>query len=314
MEFPIPPGLRMNKLETLRIFGIAADAVNFRDAATRLGVSPQVVTRVVKELEAEFGELLFHRNTRGVRLTGFGEKLALKAAGAVAGIDEIFSDQRLNVTQDIAGTVRIAAPSVLGRRFISRQLAPILAVHPGLRIDLRLSEVSADVVERQIDVGVRIGHIRDSRFVVRRVSPASLYFVGAPALIDRLGRPGNEEKLLRGPLTVLIDRNTGMPWPWMFKGGREQVPSDPVFVTDDPEAECEAVLDGIGFGQLPGHLALRHLLAGRLVSVLDKSRPAPASIYVYRPQRTPVPARVRLIFDALCAILAECEDSSATLE
>jgi DNA-binding transcriptional LysR family regulator len=297
----------MNKLEALRIFGVAADAVNFRDAATRLGISPQVVTRVIQELETELGELLFHRNTRGVRLTSFGEKLALKAGNAVAGLDEIFAHQQRNVGREIAGTVRIAAPSVLGRRFISPKLAPILAAHPGLRIDLRLSEVTADVVERQIDVGVRIGHIRDSRFVARPVSPASLYFVAAPALLKRVAAPANEEALLAGPLTVLIDRNTGMPWPWMFKGGRERVPPEPVFVTDDPETECEAVLDGIGFGQLPGHLALPHLRAGRLVSILEKSRPAPVSIYVYRPQRTPVPARVRLIFDALCAILAECE-------
>lgn len=300
----------MNKLEALRIFGTAADAVNFRDAATRLGMSPQVVTRVVKELEAQFGELLFHRNTRGVRLTSFGEQLALKAGKAVSGVDELFAQQEEHAANDIAGTVRIAAPSVLGRRFIIRGLAPIIAAHPGLKIDLRLSEVTADVVERQIDVGVRIGHIRDSRFVARPVSPASLYFVGAPALIGRVGAPANEESLLESPLTILIDRNTGMPWPWMFKGGRERVPPAPVFVTDDPETECEAVLDGIGFGQLPGHLALPHLRAGRLVSILDKSRPAPVSIYVYRPQRTPVSARVRLVFDALCAILADCETAA----
>jgi len=163
------------------------------------------------------------------------------------------------------------------------------------------------VVGGQIDVGVRIGDIRDSRFVARPVSPASLYFVGTPALIGRVGLPANEEALWDSPLTVLIDRNTGMPWPWMFKGRRERVPHDPVFVTDDPETECEAVLDGIGFGQLPGHLALPHLRSGRLVSILNESRPAAASIYVYRPQRTPVPARVRLVFDTLCAILIDCE-------
>ena len=48
----------------LRIFCTAAESRNFKEAATRLGVSPQAVTRAVKELEDHVGELLFHRNTR----------------------------------------------------------------------------------------------------------------------------------------------------------------------------------------------------------------------------------------------------------
>lgn len=298
----------MNRLEALRTFAIAADAANFRDAATRLGVSPQVITRVVRELETAFGEPLFYRNTRGVRLTEFGAQLAARARGAVAGVDEVFAQNEPGVAGDIAGPVRIAAPSVLGRRLIGQALAGIAAAHPGVRIDLRLSEVAADVVDQQIDIGVRIGQIPDSRFVVRTVSPASLYFVAAPALVARVGHPADEDALMRQPLTALIDRNSGIAWPWMFDAGRERQPADPVFVTDDPEAECEAVLHGIGFSQLPGHLALPHLRSGRLVSVLEAARPAPASIYVYRPQRHPVPARVRLLFDTLCTLLAGCED------
>ncbi|HTH75868.1 MAG TPA: LysR substrate-binding domain-containing protein [Trinickia sp.] len=81
------------------------------------------------------------------------------------------------------------------------------------------------------------------------------------------------------------------------------VPANPVFVTDDPEAECEAVLAGIGFGQLPRHLAAPYLLDRRLVSMLEGLGPASTTVYVYRPQRTPVSARVRLVFDALCELL-----------
>ncbi len=59
-----------NRLEALRVFCAAADAANFRDAAVRLAVSPQVVTRAVRELEEELGEPLFHRSTRAPRSAG----------------------------------------------------------------------------------------------------------------------------------------------------------------------------------------------------------------------------------------------------
>lgn len=301
----------MNRFEALRIFCAAADSLSFRDAATRLGISPQVITRVIKKLEEELGELLFHRSTRGVRLTQFGESLALRSSQAIGGIEDIFSTGLSGAHEQLKGVVRVATPSVLGRRFVTRGLAPILANHLGLTVDLRLSEILADVVDEQIDIGVRIGPVRDSRFVARAVSTASLYFVGAPTLLRRVGIPANRDALLRTPLTMLIDRNTGRPWPLMFKDGVQAIPTNPVFITDDPENECEAVVAGIGFGQLPGHLAIPLCRDGRLVPLLDQLNPPPSTMYVYRPHRTPVPARVRLIFDALCAILEDCEEPPA---
>jgi DNA-binding transcriptional LysR family regulator len=58
---------------------------------------------------------------------------------------------------------------------------------------------------------------------------------------------------------------------------------------------------GLGFGQLPGFVADQHIASGRLVPVLHKQQPEPWDIYVYRPQRGPVPARIRLVFDQLVA-------------
>jgi DNA-binding transcriptional LysR family regulator len=298
----------MNRLEALRVFCVAAESSNFRDAAVRLGVSPQVITRVIRKLEEEIGEPLFHRSTRGVRLSQFGEQLAHRSAEAIAGIDNIFAVDAAGQRDEPSGLVRVAAPSALGRRFIARGLAPVLAAHPGLVVDLRLSDMLTDVVDAQIDVGVRIGAMRDSRFVARAVSAASLYFVGAPVLFQRVERPASKDALLKLPLTSLIDRNTGRPWPWMFRDGEDVVPANPVFVTDDPETECEAVLAGVGIGQLAGHLALPLLRSGHLMSVLDDLGPPPSTLYVYRPHGSAVPARLRLVFDALCQMLADCEE------
>jgi DNA-binding transcriptional LysR family regulator len=299
----------MNRLEALRIFGVAAEASNFREAAAKLAVSPQVITRVVRELESLLGEPLFHRSTRGVRLTTFGEQLSQRAGNAVAGVDELFAQSRSPARADTTGVVRVAAPSGIGRNLILRELSHRLTAHPGLVIDLRLSEVIADVVGQQIDVGVRIGTMRDSRFVARPASRASLFVVGSPALVARVGRPRDLDALFQRPTTALIDRNTGRAWPWMFKGGQQVTPNAPSFVTDDPEAECAAVLAGLGFGQLPGYLALAHVRKGKLVPLLEKAAPDPATLYVYRPHRSPVPARVRVVFDALLEILAKTEEA-----
>jgi DNA-binding transcriptional LysR family regulator len=292
-----------NRLEALRVFCAAADAANFRDAAVRLSVSPQVVTRAVRELEEELGEPLFHRSTRGVQLTDFGRQLAQRARTAVGGVDALFHRTDRRALSQHAGTVRVTAPNVFGRRLIPQALAPMLAAHPGLVLDLRLSEEHADVVDQQIDIGVRAGPIRDARFVARTAGRMPLYVVATPALVARTGVPKGLEALAAMPLTALIDRASGRPWSWFFSKGRQVPITSPAFVTDDVDAECAAVQAGLGFGQLVAPLAEPLLQAGVLVAVLEAEAPEPWPIHVYRSQRAPVPARVRLVYDELVRVL-----------
>jgi DNA-binding transcriptional LysR family regulator len=291
-----------NRLEALRVFCAAADAANFRDAAIRLSVSPQVVTRAVRELEEELGEPLFHRSTRGVQLTDFGRQLAERARAAVGGVDELFHQIDRRTLSQHAGTVRVTAPHMYAR-LIPQALAPLLATHPGLVLDLRLSEQHADVVDEQIDIGIRVGPMRDARFVARTVGKMPLHVVAAPALIERVGTPQSLDALSALPLTALIDLSSGRPWPWAFSKRRIVTVTSPAFVTDDIDAECAAVLAGVGFGQLIAPLAEPWLQSGALVAVLEADAPEPWPINVYRPQRAPVPARVRLVYDELIRVL-----------
>ena len=289
----------LNRLEMLRIFCTAAEARNFKEAATRLGVSPQAVTRAVKELEGHVGELLFHRNTRHTRITEFGEQLALRARIGLRSVDALFLRSAQEQDSGLSGLVRITAPRALEQDYLIPALAELCAQHPGLQVDLRLSDQFADVVDEQIDIGIRIGFIRDSRFVARAVAQMPFYIVGSPALIARVGEPQTLQALAERPTTVAIDPNNGKPWAWFLAEGQQWLARTPAFATDDTRAEADAVVAGIGFGQLAAFLANPHLRAGRLVEVLPELRPEPWSLSVYRPQRGPVAARIRLVFDGL---------------
>lgn len=288
-----------NRLEMLRIFCTAAESRNFKEAATRLGVSPQAVTRAVKELEDQVGELLFHRNTRSNRITEYGEQLAARARASLHGVDEIFRRAGQARDSELAGVVRITAPRGLGRHGLMRVCGELCARHPGLQLDLRCSDQFADVVDEQIDIGIRVGMLRDSRFVARAVSRVSFHIVAAPALLARCGAPDTLQDLAERPTTVAIDPNSGRPWAWFLAGGQQWLPRTPAFATDDTGVEAEAVLAGVGFGQLAAYLAAPHLRSGRLVEVLPELAPEPWSLSVYRPQRGPVAARIRLVFDRL---------------
>lgn len=293
-----------NRLELLRLYCAAVEANSFKDAATRLGASPQSITRAVQELESLVGEVLFHRNTRRVRATEAGEALAARARELVRQADDLLQPGRPDAEAGLSGLVRITAPKAIGETHLMPVLTRVAQQHPGITLDVRLSDQISDVIEERIDIGVRVGFMRDSRFVVRSVSKARFFVVATPKLIRRAGRPDTVQQLGEVPTTALLDRNTGRKWPWQFAQGEQFTPEPSAFVTDDPQAECQAVLAGLGYGQLASYLAQPYLRTGKLVSVLDALAPEPWPICVYRPQRGPVPPRIRLVFDAIVDVLS----------
>lgn len=300
----------LNRLEMLRIFVAAAEAHSFKDAAARLGISPQSVTRAVQDLERAHGEVLFHRNTRGIQITAYGSDLANRAKTSVRRLDELFQSPKAVESQELEGVVRLTAPVLLGRVLLMPVIKKLAADHPALRFDMHLSDARVDVVDERIDIGVRFGPLHDNRFVARRAASPAFHVVGSSALVARHGAPTRLEQLHELPTTELRDATAGKAWPWYFAGGTQIIPATPRFSSNDSDAELEAILDGVGFGQIPAYLADRHIAAGRLVPVLQEYMPEPWDIYVYRPQRGPVPARIRLVFDScLAALAAMCSTS-----
>lgn len=288
-----------NRLEMLRIFCAAAESKNFAEAAQQLGISPQSVTRAIQALEAQVGEVLFHRSTRQCQITREGERWAELAKRGIDGVDALFTAPASSSTGKVDGVVRLTAPQPIGQTTLIASLARLQAVCPGLQFEVHLEDEETDVVDERIDIGIRHGLIRDSRFVARQVAEVPFFIVAAPTLLKRTAVPRALTDLQLGPVIGTLDRRTGKPWPWFLWQQPQWVPRKLAFTSNSTQAECEAALAGMGFAQLPGFVAAPHLQRGTLVEVLPELAPPPWPISVYRPQRSPVSARVRTVYDAL---------------
>lgn len=287
------------EIEMLRIFQVAAESGSFRDAAVKLGTSPQAVTRAIKHLEKHYGELLFHRNTRRIRITAFGEGLMEQVRPALAQVEDLLRPPGVDRHADMSGIVRITAPNSLCNRAVLPAIERVVERYPHITMDVRLSDRVSNTVDEGIDVGVRVGFMRDSRFVARKAAEMRLPIVASPSLLKKVGRPKNIDALADLPIIMALDINTGRPWAWRFKGERQWGPSSPTLIADDAEMEMGAALAGLGFAQLADYMAGPYIKSGKLVQVLNEEEPSAWGLFVYRPQRGPVPQRVRAVFDAV---------------
>lgn len=294
----------MNKLDALKIFCSVAETLQFRESAYRLAVSPQVITRTISELEKELGEVLFQRSTRQVKLTDFGKQFLPQVQQLLADSERLFSKESLVADQHIAGLVRIAVPDMALMREVLAELWDKLADYPDLMIDWRSDLGLVDVVDEQIDVGIRFGTPEDSRLIIKKVGTAEDCIVASPKLIEKVGKPQDWYSLQRHyPLSALVNQNTGRAWSWYLSNQHQFAPTKPKFVSNHMENELIGVLKGQAFGCLPRLMCQPYLLTGELVELFPEMERKQWIAYVYRPQRTVTHPRVKLVFDMLAEIL-----------
>lgn len=284
-----------NRLDYLKIFCVTVKHKTFKDAAIEMNVSPQVITRCIKELEASLGEILFIRSTRSIKISPFGLQFYDKAIAALSLIDGMFTPA---VNDNFP--VRITAPSTVCRLFVMPLIQQISAEHPDIHFDVRPADMISDVVEGQIDIGVRVGtQLTSTRFIARSVGKIKHVVVATPALIAKYGVPKSPDDLHRLPTTALLDKNKNQVWPWFFSGYPSITPAKPSFTTDSSESEFAAVQAGIGFGQIAIFMAAPYIRNGELIPVLkDYEDQGELDLFLYRPQSGPVPYRTRLVYDA----------------
>ncbi|UOO80730.1 LysR family transcriptional regulator [Uruburuella testudinis] len=296
----------LNKLEALKVFCITAETLQFKETANRLAVSPPVITRIIADLEDHLGEPLFQRNTRQIKLTDFGGQFLPQAQQLLEESERLFTPAKRRHTDEMAGLVRITAPDMPDSGGILAELLQSLTPYPSLILDWRSDTVRLNVVEAQIDIGVRIGQLADSRLIARKVGETSEKIVVAPALLAQTGHPKSLTDLQKNfPLTGVLDNNTGRIWTWFINDNLQFTPAKPVFIASDIDTALQAALAGRAFSHQLDWMADPHLANGSLVEIFAEIPKIHWPVYLYRPQRVITPTRVKVVFDLLVEIIGK---------
>lgn len=293
----------LNRLDALKYFCIAAETLQFRETALRMSVSPQVVTRVIAELEEELGSLLFIRNTRNMQLTEFGERLLPQAQQYLLDGEKLFATAKQKQS-DMSGIVRITLLRLPENDAILADLATKCADYPELRIDWRVDAAKLHLVENQIDIGLRIGFEPDPLMIIRKITEMQDKFVISPRLLARLGQPKDLNDLQkRFPVSNLLNVDTGRSWGWPINEELHLFPKQQRFATDDPYSELATTLAGMTCALVADYMCNKHLENGSLVELFPDIPRKSWQMYLYRPQRTITSPHVLKVFDWLTEIL-----------
>jgi DNA-binding transcriptional LysR family regulator len=288
----------MDKSRVLTLFIGVVRAGSFSQAAFEAGLSPQAVSKAVRQLEDHLGVRLFHRTTRSLALTEEGERLFELANPGMRLLDEAI-DHVQNSRRDMDGVIRIAAPTSFGQYVVVPLIRDFQERYPGVHFDLLLEDQFTDMVAARIDVGFRGGNPPERNLVARRIGDLWLVVCAAPAYVAKYGAPASVEALRAHRCTGFRQPNTGRMVPWELRVGdvTEYVDIPAVATFNTAEAEVAAVMAGMAIGQLGWYMVAEELKDGRLLHLLPHTTSAYGGIYMYYQQRTQMPQRVRQFID-----------------
>lgn len=286
----------------LQAFAEAARQKSFARAARELGLSPSAVAKSVLRLEQQLRVRLFQRTTRRVALTQEGEAFYVRCRRVLDELAEL-SLEAAEAAREPAGTLRIDAPVTYGRKVIVPLAARLVARHPQLRIDLRLSDQFTDLIGSGLDAVVRVGQIADTRLVARRIDQQQLAVYAAPGYLERRGRPARPQELDAHDCVVFQLPSSGRYRAWDFTVNRKPLTLQPAprHVVNEGEGLVAAACAGLGIIQVPDLIAADAVRAGALREVLAAYRPRPMPISVVFASSRHMAPRLRAFIDALAA-------------
>jgi DNA-binding transcriptional LysR family regulator len=277
-------------LNRMRIFKQVVTSGSFSKAALQLGQPKSRISRNISALEGELGLQLIYRTTRHFRLTEAGQELFNRSMTPLNELSQVL--ENLTASGDeVSGHLRVTAPEDLAVTLIADVCRAFIEVHPKVHIDLQCTTHMLDFVKDSIDVAIRIGKLKDSSHMRKKIGRVKIGFFISPAALTQFGRPDQIEDLESLPFlsfSHLHVQNTRL----RVSNGRAQrtLKLNSVFASNNMLVLRALATQGVGVASLPAVVVQEDLRKGDLVQIFEEWGGDEIPIQVVTPhQKEPLP-------------------------
>lgn len=292
--------LDVNRSGEIEVFTRVVELGGFSAAARAFRMTPSAVSKLVARLEARLGVRLVNRSTRKLQLTPEGLAFYDRGIRILSDIDA--AEQEASAGAEPRGRLRINANVAFGYGFLLPLIPGFLKAHPGVSVDIALTDTVVDLLEERADVAIRVGPLRDSSLLTRKLGESRNVVVASPDYLARHGTPRTLDELMTHNRLGFTFTRIFEGWPFLDASGDiVRIAPEGNALISDGDAMRHLALAGLGLARLSIFHVNDDIAAGRLVPVLEDLNPgdvAPITA-VFVGQSGYVPARVRALLDYL---------------
>lgn len=294
----------MDRLTAMHVFAEVATSGSFSATADKLEMSRAMVTRYVGEMEQWLQARLLQRTTRSVTLTEAGELALRRCQHLLALTEDLEKETAATDEGELRGQLRLTCSVSFAFAQLGAAITEFLALHPQLKIDLDASEGPLNLVERRIDLAIRISAEPDPMLIGRPLARCESALVASPTYLGTRGTPQVPADLARH--RCLSYANFGKSvWTLRQHGTTERVSVPCHFSANEATSLMKAALADGGIAMQPTYLVNPHLQSGALQTVLPEWRLPEMTIYALYPSRKHLSPAVRALLDYLVQRFAQ---------
>jgi DNA-binding transcriptional LysR family regulator len=290
-------------IETLNLFVEVMHHGSFAHVARARGVAPSSISRAIAGLENELGVRLFQRSTRKLEPTEAGLIYFERINGVINEI-ETARHIAIDVSEEPKGILRVTTATVFGQTAIVPLLPELADTYPQLSVELLLTDAYLDLVEERIDVAIRLGSLKDSSYIAKRLATLTFHVCASPAYLQRHGTPKMPREVSKH--NCLLFPRSGYSLDWLFKdkdGNITEVPIKGKYLITNSGAIKQCAVAAMGLALLPDWLVNDELQSGELVSVFPEytvsATDYESAIWILYPSRDYLPLKTRAFIDFL---------------
>lgn len=289
----------MDQLHCMRVFVRVVEHGAFVRAADDLAISRASVTTAVSQLERQLGVRLLNRTTRRLSLTEEGRAYYHDCVRILGQIDES-QEHIADAQRSPSGRLRLSIAQSFEAMSFFPLLNEFMRLHPGLSVEVIVTDRAVNLVEEGIDCAMRGTEIpADALLVARKVMKSRWLTCASPSYLAKHGTPGSVNELEEHNCVRFISPSTGRSREWFFnQHGRitRHVPTGNLALTS-LDAAAAAALAGIGIVQVPDVLVCHLVMERRLKPLLSELVAKSLPVMLVYPRNRYLPARVRAFID-----------------
>lgn len=279
--------MRTPHFKGLYYFYMAARLQSLKAAAQALSVTQAAVSQQIRLLEEQLEVTLFHRQHRKVVLTQEGERLLpwlTRGFEAIEeGVNEVFDD-------DDPTTITLSVLPSMASRWLIPRLPRFYQEHPGLSVNLTMTEALETFTSGSVDVVIRFGGGHYEGLETVPLMPDYIYPVCHPSYRQQQNIQEIEDlkrvRLLDDSDGIADDLGGIVVWKrWLEDVGLDANAFGPIQSYNGSHYVIDAVLSGNGVAMVRHSLAAELVWQGHLVRLFDHITPLSYGYYLCAPPR-----------------------------
>lgn len=285
---------------SVRLFVLAAEKLNISAAGRELGMAPAVASAKLAKLETMLGADLLRRSTRKVALSLEGADFLPYAREILA--QEDMARAALGAGNVRAtGTLRFTAPSTFAQLYIAPILPEFLALHPGISLDMRFTDIEFDLIQGSFDLALRNSALPDSSLKGRKLADDIRILCASPDYLAQHGSPSHPDELATHQLIAFKKQS---PIPLVGRNGTtgsfNPRQAECRYVIDDGLSQKIATMSGAGISINSQWSVHSEIENGSLIRVLpDYIADSQTALWLVYPKTNVLTAKVRIFIDFL---------------